>query len=97
MPAVVRLGDISTGHAHCYPARPNTQASDNVIVNDRGVHRLGDAWAIHGACVAHSPHSGSANSGSNTVFVNGKPICRIGDSISCGDSMATGSNNVLAG
>lgn len=97
MSAVVRLGDTSTGHPHCYPARPNIEASENVLVNGKGVHRMGDAWAVHGACGDHSPHGGSASSGSSTVFVNGKPICRIGDGISCSDSMATGSNNVFAG
>lgn len=97
MPGIVRLGDTSTGHAHCYPARPNTEASGDVMVNGLGAHRVGDAWAAHGACKDHSPHGGSAASGSGTVFVNGRPICRIGDAVSCGDAMATGSNNVIAG
>jgi len=97
MPAVVRLGDVSTGHPHCYPSRPNIEGSPNVFVNGKPVHRLGDAWAEHGACPVHSPHDGVASSGSATVFVNGKAICRIGDSISCGDTMAEGSPNVFAG
>jgi len=46
MPAVVRLGDICTGHG-CWPPRQNIEASPNVFVNGRGVHRLGDAWAVH--------------------------------------------------
>jgi uncharacterized Zn-binding protein involved in type VI secretion len=29
--------------------------------------------------------------------VNGKPICRVGDSVSCGSTMAEGSPNVFAG
>jgi uncharacterized Zn-binding protein involved in type VI secretion len=40
-------------------------------------------------------HDGVASSGSPNVFVNGKPVCRIGDAISCGDTMATGSENVF--
>jgi uncharacterized Zn-binding protein involved in type VI secretion len=94
MPAVVRLGDNCSGHG-CYPARQNVQASNNVFVNGRGVHRLGDAWATH--CCGVSCHDGTASSGSSTVFVNGKPICRVGDSVSCGSTMAEGSNNVFAG
>ncbi|MEM4618919.1 MAG: hypothetical protein QW607_01765 [Desulfurococcaceae archaeon] len=43
---VVRLGDMSCGHA-CFPPRPNIEASPNVFVNGRGAHRLGDAWDIH--------------------------------------------------
>jgi len=46
MPAVVRLGDMSRGHS-CFPPRPNIEASSNVFVNGKGVHRVGDAWAIH--------------------------------------------------
>jgi hypothetical protein len=46
MPAVVRLGDISQGHA-CFPPRPCTSASGDVFVNGRGIHRVGDAWAVH--------------------------------------------------
>ena len=60
MPAVVRVGDMSAGHPHCYPPTP-------------------------------------AVSGSPNVFVNGKALCRVGDSISCGDTMAQGSPNVFAG
>lgn len=95
MPGAVRLGDSSTGHPHCYPSRPNTEASGNVFINGRGAHRLGDAWEIHGSCSDHSPHGGSASGGSPNVFVNGKPLCRIGNPISCGDTMMTGSDNVI--
>ncbi|MGL5512672.1 MAG: hypothetical protein ACRDBM_05455 [Sporomusa sp.] len=43
MPAVVRLGDVSTGHPHCYPARPNIEGIPNGFVNGKPVHRQGDA------------------------------------------------------
>lgn len=95
MPGAVRLGDMSTGHPHCYPATPAVGASSDVIVNGRGQNRVGDAWQTHGACEDHSPHSGTSSSGSQNVIVNGKSACRIGDSISCGDTMATGSNDVI--
>lgn len=36
MPGAVRLGDMSTGHPHCYPATPAVGASSDVIVNGRG-------------------------------------------------------------
>lgn len=97
MPGAVRLGDMSTGHAHCYEARPNIEASSDVLINGQGAHRVGDAWTVHGACNDHSPHDGVAIGGSGSVFVNGKPLCRIGDSISCGDTMATGSGDVIVG
>lgn len=89
MPAVVRLGDICTGHG-CWPPRPNDQASPDFYVNSLGAHRLGDHWVTH-CCV--SCHDGNQASGSPTYFVNNKPVARIGDSISCGSSNATGSPN----
>ena len=97
MPGAVRKGDMSTGHPHCSPPTPAVGCSDNVLVNGRGAVRLGDAWQVHGACDVHSPHSGTSASGSSTVFVNGKPKCRIGDTISCGDTMAEGSSDVIVG
>lgn len=97
MPAVVRKGDMSAGHPHCYPPTPATGGSPNVLCNGIPVVRLGDSWATHGACPDHSPHGGTSSSGSSTVFCNGKPVCRVGDSISCGDTMAEGSGNVFAG
>lgn len=95
MPKAVRLGDNSTGHPHCYPARPNIEASGDVIINGKGAHRVGDAWASHGACPDHTPHGGVAISGSGNVIVNGQSICRVGDGISCGDTMAEGSPDVI--
>lgn len=97
MPSVVRIGDISTGHPHCYPPTPAISGSNNVFVNGIAVNRVGDSWATHGACPDHSPHSGVSASGSSTVFCNNLSICRVGDSISCGDTMASGSPNVFAG
>ncbi len=41
MPGIVRLGDYCSGHGG-YPPRPNDEASANVFVNSKGVHRVGD-------------------------------------------------------
>jgi len=92
MPAVVRYGDESCGHG-CFPPRPNDQASENVFVNGKGAHRLGDSYEIH--CCGPVCHGGEASSGSPNVFVNGKKLCRVGDSVSCGDTMCQGSPNVF--
>ena len=95
MPAITRLGDIGTGHGD-WPPRPNIEASSNVFINGIGAHRQGDAWAIH--CNSEPEcHGGNLASGSSTVYVNGKQLGRIGDPVTWGSSVATGSSNVYAG
>lgn len=93
--AVCRKGDTSTGHG-LWPCRPNDQGSSNVLINGIGAHRQSDHWVVH--CDPEpSCHDGVLSGGSGTVFVNGKPLGRVGDDISCGDVVATGSPNVFAG
>ncbi len=95
MAGIVRKGDSCSGH-DSYPPRSTNSGSSNVLVNGKGVHRVGDSWPDHTSVDFPYPsHSGSAISGSSTVFANGKPICRIGDSVSCGSTMVTGSDNVF--
>lgn len=94
MPAAVRLNDICSGHAS-FPPRNNVAASTDVLINGMGAHRVGDGWAVH--CDPTSCHAGVEASGSGTVFVNGKPLARVGDQIDCGSTCATGSSNVFAG
>lgn len=94
MPGVVRLSDICTGHG-CWPPRPNVQASTDVFVNSRGAHRVGDAWASH-CCPGDGCHASVACTGSPNVYVNSKAVCRCGDAVCCGSSMATCSGNVFA-
>jgi len=95
MPAVCRLGDSCTGHGG-FPSRVNDSASTNVIINGVGAHRVGDHWVVH--CDQQpSCHDSVLASGSGTVFVNGQSLGRIGDSIACGSTVASGSGNVFAG
>lgn len=93
MPAVVRLGDVCTGHG-CHPSRPNVSASGDVLVNGRGAHRRFDAWAIH--CCGSNCHGSILADGSGTVYANGLPLARIDDPVDCGSLCATGSSNVFA-
>lgn len=98
--AVVRLGDICTGHL-CFPPRTSITASTNVFINGKGAVRgtndsgPGDAWAVH-VCDTDF-HAGIQIGGSATVLVNGKPLARIADAINCGSFCAMGSTNVFAG
>lgn len=96
MPAVTRKGDNCTGHG-CWPPRPSTGASPNVFVNGIAVHRQGDAWAAHTCPTIPETHASVLAAGSGTVFVNSKPIARIGDPVACGSNVAAGSPNVFAG
>lgn len=95
MPASTRLGDNDTGHDSCPPSALVT-ASLNVFINGKGAGRQSDTYAPHG-CIIHAPHVGKIYSGSATVFINGLPAARIGDSVSCGGSVAEGSPNVFIG
>lgn len=94
MPAVVRLGDLCSGHG-CFPPRPNDQGSPNVFVNGLPAHRLGDHWTAH--CCFVVCHDSTLSGGSSTVFANGRPLGRVGDAVACGSVAAQGSSNVFAG
>lgn len=91
MSGIVRLTDLCTGHG-CYPARSNVEASTNSIVNNLGIHRVGDNWETHG-CGTCVPHGAIQATGSPNVSVNDRPIARVGDNLSCGSMNATGSSN----
>lgn len=93
MAAVSRLGDQCSGHG-CFPPRAGANASNNVFANGIATHRLGDGWQAHCCDICHP---GTVAGGSSTVFINGKPAARIGDSIDCGSLIAQGSNNVFIG
>ena len=83
-------GDKSTGHGSCAP-QTAVGASGDVFANSIGVHRVGDAWT------PHCDHTGVLGAGSPSVFVNNLALGRIGDPISCGGSVATGSPDVFSG
>lgn len=96
MPKVARLGDTCTGHG-CWPSRPNVQGSPDVFANGIPVHRQDDAWAPHTCPPIPETHASRLAMGSFTVFVNGKPLGRVGDPVACGGVVAAGSPNVFAG
>lgn len=50
-------------------------------MNKRGFHRKDDSWEPH--CCGLSCHSGVTITGSDKVYVNGKPAARINDKINC--------------
>lgn len=94
MPAVTRQGDVTTGHAPCYPPRPPSSWSPTVFVNDKPVVRVTDTYPPH-ANPPCAPHAGALASGSPNVFVEGLQLGRIGDPVDCGDFVAQGSGDVF--
>ena len=94
MPAATRLGDKCTGHG-AFPPRVNDEASEDVMINNKGAHRVGDHWVTHCALIVCHDHN--CEHGSSTVVINGKPAVRIGDEIGCGSIVAEGSESVFFG
>lgn len=98
MPAVARQNDsFKTGHG-CTTVSKITGPSSDVFANGIGVERKGDPSVVHTINSGKKcrPHQVNIKSGSSTVFVNGKPIARVGDSIDNG-SISSGSPTVFAG
>lgn len=95
MPACTRVGvDLSAGH--CFPARAADSAGQSTVsINSILATVVGAHYPAHTCGVV--THDGYASGGSSTVFIEGKPIHRIGDDIDCGDVSAAGSRNVFAG
>ena len=96
MPAVARYGDLCV--THCSPPTCE-QVSDNVFINDLGAHREGDLNSSHllpcpSVCCTHSA---PLEKGSDTVYVNGKQLGRIGDPYSGCTAVAEGSPDVFCG
>jgi uncharacterized Zn-binding protein involved in type VI secretion len=87
MPGVARISQDSAGGTLVGVLAPT------VFVNGTNIAILGCAVAGHGI----PPHAAPVmSSASNTVFAGGIPVCRQGDSASCGHA-SSGSGDVFAG
>lgn len=101
MTGASRKGDMTLGppSGHNWGPVPSLDGSPDVIVNNKPVVRIGDPYAVHiyvpGLPVV--PHDSVAAQGSQTVFVNGRALARIGDQTSCSDIIAQGSVDVIVG
>ena len=93
MPAIVRLGDMCSGHG-CFPSRVSISASPDCLISGIPAVRVGDLWESHG-CSVGAPHDAMQASGSPNVLINGIPVARIGDSLSCGSTNLTGSDCII--
>ena len=99
MPAVSRKGDsLSTGHICTGTTVLATPGQGTCFANGILIARQGDPTVSHPFPPAPpcAPHVANVNVGSSTVFVEGSPVARIGDSADAG-AMTGGSGNVFAG
>lgn len=93
MSAITRKGDSCTGHG-CFPPRTSTEGESTFPVNSKPAVCIGHGYEVHG-CPNNPPHGGVQSSGSPNVFAKGKAVGRVGDSIDCGSSVASGSPNTF--
>ena len=93
----------TTGHG-CDAVTTVLGGSPNVVVGNLGVLTKGDPLSPHTInqtppllppCIDHPGQI--VNTGSATVFVNGKPIARVGDLVDIGGSITAGIPTVFAG
>lgn len=100
MPAVTRVGDLSTGHEGYPPSAVTIPNNSTVYANGILVAVQGGSFATH-VKPKSPPHIEGVDrvitGGSSITFVEGKPITRIGDDIADGDASAQGSPTVFAG
>ncbi len=95
MPFASRRGDLCTGHDDC-SARPASEGSVDVQLNDRPALRADDALVPHSGG-AHGRHASRVKQGSSSVTINDQPAARVGDPVDCGGTLQTGSPDVLIG
>lgn len=100
MPRVIRIGvDLSQGHVWTPTICDKPSNKRTVFANGIQVAAVGDLYNVgmHIPPPLQPPHYGMfAAGGSNNVFIDGLPVHRDGDMISCGDVADNGSTDVFA-
>jgi len=96
MPAVSRVGDMSTGHG-CFPPTSMVQSPiSKTFFNGikAGVVNSGCQFATHSCgTVTHTQSERFVSSGAGKTYLEGKAAARIGDDVGDGDAIAEGSAN----
>ena len=102
-PVAVTGAACTTGHG-CDAVTTVLGGSSNVMIGMVGVLTQGDPLSPHTInqpppllppCIDHPGQK--VNTGSATVFVNNKPIARVGDSVDIGGAITAGISTVIAG
>ena len=98
MPAVARIGDLSTGHG-CFPPSPmKTTLVKKTYINGKlpGVVDPECQFESH-TCVliTHSQAERYPTNGTSKTKIEGYYIARIADDLACGDVIGQGSFNTF--
>ena len=91
------ITSVTTGHS-CWPSTTICQGSETVIAEGLPVSTLGHAAIPHQCIDVPFPvHGLSVAEGSETVIIEGLFAARIGDGMTCGDTIAAGVPSVITG
>lgn len=96
MPAVSRIGDMSTGHGCFSPTALVATPVSKTFFNGKLAAVVNTDCQHETHCcgpVCHSGSDRSPSSGASKTHIEGNPAARIGDNIACGDAIAEGSPN----
>lgn len=91
MTGAVRIGDMDSGHG-CFPPRPVITGYSKVLIEGIPASGIGDVLPPH--CCGPVCHPGNLASGSTKVKIGGRALSKIGDVVSCGSFMISGSTKV---
>lgn len=93
MPAIHRLGDMTTGH--CFNPVAAQEGAPTTYMNGKAIILVGAKYPPH-SC-GPSTHQGVLAKGSPTYYCGGKAVGRVGDNLSCGDKVGMGSPTGFSG
>lgn len=97
MGAIAVADQVSTGH-DCYPP---TQAigpfTTKTFIKGKPIQLATLTKYADHECGDHVHTNRTVVSGSSTTFIQGYPVARIGDPISCGDTVGQGTENTFCG
>jgi uncharacterized Zn-binding protein involved in type VI secretion len=99
MPAISLESQKSTGHGCFSPTPAQGPYTTKSFFNGKAVQLKGVTKYQPHTCglVTHSPDARLTTSSSSTFYFEGKQVCRIGDDIACGDTIAEGSSSAFVG
>lgn len=94
MPAIAKLGDLSSGHDGFPPSRSISTPISSVFIDGVLPLGVGSIYESHNKGNAvHLSNTRVITAGSSTIFFDGIAVARTGDPISCGDTVGPGSES----